>query len=77
MGKRKKKTRYCENCRHFAAEYIDGYEDRESWCHRYPPTYIGPTWQELRDMDDVPNDTSYWQQPTVAIHATCGEWEAR
>lgn len=69
-------TRYCKDCGHFdLSVYEEG--DRSSWCLRYPPVYLGPTWSEMTRTEDVPNDLAYWDYPTTAILATCGEWTPR
>lgn len=63
----------CGTCRFFDTDFIDGEADRESWCLRYPPVFVG------RPTDrggELVSDIDLWQQPTVGIGGTCGEWMA-
>ena len=76
-ARRQKKPRQredsCSTCRYFdMAVYEDG--DTHSWCLRYPPVYVGPEY----DWEyGTPNETEYWEQPTVGIGGWCGEYEPR
>lgn len=67
----------CENCRYFDRAFIDDEHDKESWCRRYPPVYIGPDLYAMLAQGDSSNDLGYWDQPTVGIKAWCGEWRNR
>lgn len=64
----------CKDCKHFSlSTFEEGCKD--SWCTRYPPVYVGP---DVRlTPEGCVNSTAYWEHPTVAILATCGEWEPR
>ena len=70
-------TQCCETCRFFDIDFIETDEDRHSWCHRYPPVYVGPSYETLSQTCDVPNDVYHWEQPTVGIMNWCGEWKPR
>lgn len=68
--------RECQTCKYFDRSIFDPSEDRTSWCLRYPPVYIGPRIDTLTEDGpfDEPNDTCYWERPTVGICGYCGEW---
>lgn len=75
--KPQKSTQCCKNCRFFDIDFIETDEDRRSWCQRFPPVYVGPSYETLSQTCDVPADAYYWEQPTVGIMNWCGEWRQR
>lgn len=68
--------RKCRNCKYFDLDMLEGEETGHSWCYRYPPVYVGPDVDSMRP-DEVPNESGYWEAPTVGVAYCCGEFTPR